>query len=199
MKSKILNKVLFIVVIGMVMAFTTNDAMFKSTSVIVTSESSLVVRGTTNVNTFTCGFDVLKLKNPVQVLYKKVGARLVFDKTALVLDNDCFDCGGIVINSDFRKILKSKMYPQITLFLNDINDLEEQTDDVLASIDIEIAGVSKNHKVPIKFKKGRGMLITGVLPISMSDYDLKPPKKFFGLITVHDIIKIYFQLAVKES
>ncbi|WP_223550868.1 hypothetical protein [Aestuariivivens sp. NBU2969] len=43
MKSKILNKVLFIVVIGMVMAFTTNDAMFKSTSVIVTSESSLVV------------------------------------------------------------------------------------------------------------------------------------------------------------
>ncbi|WP_242203592.1 YceI family protein [Aestuariivivens insulae] len=199
MNLRVVNKVLFVISIAMLMAFTASDTTFKNTSVTVTPESSLLVRGTTNINTFTCGFNVLKLNNPIEVVYKKVGNRMVFEKTALILDNDCFDCGGKGINSDFQKILKSNKYPQISLFLNEISDLEDQSDDVLAALDIEIAGISKRHKVPVKFKKNKGMLVTGDLAISMSDYNLKPPKKLFGLISVHDTIEIYFQLAVREN
>ena len=183
----------------MLLAFTTSDARFKRTSVIVTSESSLLVRGKTNLNMFTCGFDVNKLKNPIQVAYHIEKDRMVFDKTALVLDNQCFDCGGKALNNDLQKILKSDKYPQITLFLNEISNLGDQSDGVLATIDIEIAGITKSYKVPVKFKKNKGMLITGDLALSMHDYNLEAPKKLFGLITVHDKIKIYFQLAVREN
>lgn len=200
MNLKVVHKVLVAaVVVLLLMAITASKAIFNSTSVIVTPESSLLVRGTTNVNTFTCEFNVLKLNNPIQVFYKKVGNRLVFDRTALILDNHSFDCGGKAINNDFQKILKSKKYPQIILYLNEITVLENQTDDVLTSIDIEIAGITKKHSVPVKFKKAEDMLITGDLTLSMADYNLEAPKKLFGLITVHDTIKIYFQLAVREK
>ena len=190
---------LFVISIVGAMAFTTGDFNFKNTSITVTDESSVVIRGTTSINTFKCSYNVLRLDNPIQVVYRKVGHRMVFDKTALVLDKHSFDCGGKGINNDFQKILKSNKYPEIILYLNYINHLEDQPNNVLASIDIEIAGFSKTHKVPVKIKKSNNMIITGDLAISMSDYNLEAPKKLFGLISVDDTINVYFQLAVVEN
>lgn len=194
----IIKRIIFLISIVTALAFTTRDSIIKSTSVIITTESSLVVRGTTNVNTFSCVFNINKFKNPIHVNYGVEGGKMVFKKTALVLDNNCFDCGGKGINSDFQKILKSDKYPQITLFLKEITPLEN-TLDVQASINIEIAGIVKAYKIPVKVKKNNDMLITGDLAISLDDYGLEAPKKMFGLISVDDTIQIFFQLAVREK
>ena len=199
MDLKVTNKVLIGAMMVMLMAFTADNVLLKNTSIMITTESLLVVRGTTNVSTFTCGFDVSAFKRPISVTYRIENDKWVFDKTALVLNNECFDCGGKTINNDFQNILKSKVYPQITLYLNEITDLENQSNNVLAFIDIEIAGITKKHSVPVKFKKDKDLLITGNLALSMEDYNLIAPKKLFGLITVHDTIKIYFQLAIQEK
>ena len=192
-----MNKILFLISILIAFAFTNRDSNIKSTSVILTSESSLLVRGTTNVNTFSCAFNINKFKNPIQVTYKIEDAKMVFNKTALILENNCFDCGGKAINSDFQSILKSDKYPQITLLLKEINNFE--TSNVQALIDIQIAGVTNTYKVTIKFKKNKSMLITGDLSLSLTEFNIQSPKKFLGLVTVNDKIDIYFQLAVKEN
>ena len=191
-----MKRILFFISIIILLAFTKRDAITKNTSVIITSESSLLVRGTTNVNTFTCEFNINKFKNPIRVVYHIEDDKMIFNKTALILNSDCFDCGGKAINNDFKKILKSNKYPQILLFLNEISHFENKSY-VQASLEIEIAGITKNYKIPIKVKKNKEMLITGDLTVSLVDYNLEAPKKFFGLIFVEDIIEIYFQLEIK--
>lgn len=194
-----MKKIPLTILILLFLAFAKGDAKLNSTSVIVTPESSLLVRGSTNISSFTCKFDVGRLKNPIQVFYKNVGTRMVFDRTVLILDNHCFDCGGKGLNKDLQEILKTGEHPEIKLFLNEINDLDGQSDDMLCKLDIEIAGVTKNHEVPVKIRKNGELLITGDLTVSMSDYNLIAPKKLFGLIYVNDTIKIYFQLVVQEN
>ena len=192
-----IKKVILFISLVVAMAFTNRDSAIKSTSVILTTESSLMVRGTTNVNSFTCGYNVNKFKNPISVVYYLIGDKITFSKAALILDNNCFDCGGKGINSDFQKILKSDKHPQIFLFLKEISQIENSPD-VQASIDIQMAGLTKNFKVPVNIIKNNNFLITGDLALKLSDFNLETPKKFFGLISVNDKIEIFFQLAVKE-
>ncbi|WP_341215503.1 hypothetical protein [uncultured Wocania sp.] len=192
-----MKRILFFISIIIMLAFTNGDATLKSTSVVITPESSLLVRGTTNINTFTCEFNINKFKNPIKVIYHIEDDKMIFDKTALILDSDCFDCGGKAINNDFKKILKTNKYPQILLYLNEISLFDDESD-VKASIDIEIAGIKETYKIPVKIKKNNEILITGGLAISLTDYNLVAPKKLLGLISVNDKIQIYFQLLVKE-
>lgn len=194
----VLKKVILYAFVLMALAFTNRDSAITNTTVIITSDSSLVVRGTTNVSTFSCVFNINKFKNPIQVNYYMDGDKMAFNKTALILETSCFDCGGKAINSDFQKILKSDKYPQITLFLKEISQIEN-TLDFQALVNIDVAGITKTYKIPVKFKKNNDMLITGNLAISAADHNLEMPNKLFGLIYVNDKIEIYFQLTIQEK
>lgn len=180
------------------MGFVTSDSATRSTSYTITSESSLVLRGTSNVGIFSCSYEIDKINAPIPVTYNIEDGKLKFDKTALVLENACFDCGGKGINSDFQKLLKSVRYPQISLFLKEVKHTGKESD-VRAIIDLEIVGITKSYKIPVKIKKDKGMLVTGDLGLYLSDFNLEAPKKLFGLIVVHDKIDIFFQLAVHEN
>lgn len=195
-----MKRVLFFISILMAFSFTNSDTIAKSTAVVVTPESSVLVRGTTNVSTFTCDFNINQFKNPISVDYYIEGNKMIFNKTALVLDANCFDCGGKAINKDFKKVLKADKYPKISLYINEISEINSISR-VQASIDIELAGVTKNQNVLVNIKEAEAdnILITGDLRLRLSDYNLEAFKKFMGLVYVNDEIDIYFQLNVKEK
>lgn len=190
-----MKKLILFLSIFIAFAFTYRDSSFQNTLVVLSSESTLNVKGTTNVSNFSCTFNVDKFKSPIQVYYKIEANKMVFDKTILVLDSNCFDCGGKAINNDFKKILKAETYPHIKLYLKEIS-LKENSKEVNALVNIEIAGITKSYKIPVKIKNN--LLINGSLDISLADYKLESPKKLFGLIAVNDKISINFQLDVKE-
>ena len=194
----IMKKLLFFAFIIVSLAFVKRDAAAIETSVIITPESALSVRGTTNINDFTCRFDVNQLKNPIQVLFEKEGDKFIFKKTALVLENSCFDCGGKGINSDFQKILKTDEHPKIFIFLKELKTNVVSGSKVLAHVDIEIAGVAKAYKIPVTINGINNMVVSGNVNISLKHFKMEPPKKLFGLIEVNDNIEIDFQLEVKE-
>lgn len=191
-----LKKILFFVSIAATLAFTAVTT--GSTSVLITPSSKLLIKGKTNVNSFQCEFDVLKIKNPIPVFFKKIENKMVFDNTVLVLENNCFDCGGKGINNDFQELLKSDVYPQTQIKLKEICKDNSSENNVLASMDICIAGVTKSCTMPIQLDGEETLLIEGVLSLNICDFNLEPPKKAMGLIVVKDIIEINFQLVVKE-
>lgn len=192
---KVMKKILFFVFIVASLAFTKGDANVVETLVVVTPDSTLSVNGVTNINTFECNYNVSQIKNPISVFFEKIEGKLIFKKTALILDNTCFDCGGKGINSDFQKILKSDEHPKIYLFLK---ELESINDKALVHVEIKMAGVTNKYKIPVTLTEGNNIFIQGKVNISLKDFEMKPPKKLFGLIEVEDNINIDFKLEVEE-
>ena len=191
-----MKKILFLVYVLATLAFTV--VIEGSTSVLITPSSKLLIKGKTNINTFKCQFDILKLKKPIPVFFKKINDKMVFENTTLVLENDCFDCGGKGINYDFQQLLKSDMYPETLINLKEISIDNTSENTVQALLEIRIAGVTNACKVPIKLTGEDTLLVEGVLNLNICDFNLEPPKKALGLIVVKDIIEINFQLVVQE-
>lgn len=191
-----MKKILFLVYVLATLAFTV--VIEGSTSVLITPSSKLLIKGKTNINTFKCQFDILKLKKPIPVFFKKINDKMVFENTTLVLENDCFDCGGKGINNDFQQLLKSDMYPETLINLKEISIDNTSENTVQALLEIRIAGVTNACKVPIKLTGEDTLLVEGVLNLNICDFNLEPPKKALGLIVVKDIIEINFQLVVQE-
>jgi hypothetical protein len=193
-----MKKLVFLVSIFFALAFTNKDASFKSTTVVITSESSVVVNGTTNVNSFKCNYNIDKFKNPIPIFYHLENDKMVFNKTVLVLDSNSFDCGGNAINKDFKKILKADAYPQISLFLKQIINGDNKNT-VNALVDLEIAGVKKPFKIPVVIDSDNHISVKGKINISLKDFNIEAPKKFLGLVIVNNNIDIDFKLVVKEQ
>ncbi|SFZ92427.1 hypothetical protein SAMN05428642_102718 [Flaviramulus basaltis] len=191
-----MKKILFFVSILATLAFTV--VRIGSTSVLITPSSKLLIKGKTNISNFKCEFNVLKLKNPIPVFFEKIDDRIVFHNTTLILDNVCFDCGGKGINNDFQDLLKSEIYPQTLIKLKEISQDSSNENQILAMLDISIAGVTKSYQMPVELKGNESLLIEGVLNLDICDFNLEAPKKALGLIVVKDIIEINFQLVVKE-
>lgn len=191
-----MKKILLFISILTTVAFTGGG--FGRTSVVITSGSKLQIIGSTNVNSFKCNYDILKLEKTIPVFYKRLNDKIIFDNTVLVLDNVNFDCGGNSINADFQELLKTETYPQIFIKLKEISKDPKKNKQVLAQLDINIAGVTKTYVTQVKIEGNDVMLMKGFLNLNLRDFNLEPPKKAFGLIVVKDVIEINFELAVKE-
>lgn len=196
--NKFMKKIIIFVFVMASLGFIKDDVNIVETSVLVTPSSKLSVKGVTNINTFECKYNVNQLKKPIPVIFERIGDKVVFKKTALVLDNFYFDCGGKGINSDFQKILKTDKHPKIYLFLKELKTDNKHTSKALVHVDIKIAGLVNNYEIPVSLTGENNMFITGKANISLKDFEMQAPKKLFGLIEVEDNIEIDFQLEVKE-
>ncbi|GAA3585376.1 YceI family protein [Snuella lapsa] len=194
-----MKRIVFIGTIITLLAFTNKNSFVGTTSVFITPESTLFVKGATNVSSFICYYDINQLVKPIPIIFEKEANKIVFTKTTLVLDNAHFDCGHKGMNNDFQKLLKSDAYPKIFLTLKEIKKHEVNNNLIQASLDLKIAGVTSAYTVPVKMDTSNDMSVKGVLNLKLSDFNLEPPKKFLGLIVVKDAIEINFQLQLKEK
>ncbi|MCB0434337.1 MAG: hypothetical protein KDD18_15595, partial [Mangrovimonas sp.] len=67
-----------------------------------------------------------------------------------------------------------------------------------AKVDIHIANKVNSYQLPVKVTKNGHYSIVGELDLNLTDFNLEAPKKAFGLIVVHDKIKVSFNLHLKE-
>ncbi|MFI1773573.1 YceI family protein [Thalassobellus citreus] len=192
-----MKNIVYIFSILLLVSFT-NRGTAKSTSVIITPKSKLVVKGKTNINTFDCVFNVTNLKKPIPVFFEIEDHKMVFKKTELVLNNACFDCGNKGMNKDFQDLLKSKKYPEIFLKLKEIEKIDKENAFLNATIEIEIAGVVKQYQTPVILDNKNELFVKGLLTLNICDFNIEPPKKLLGLICVNETIEIDFQLLIKK-
>ena len=161
-------------------------------------DSEVSISGTTNVNSFTCNYNILKLENPIPVSFESRDQTMVFNSTFLELENKCFDCGHKAINKDFNKLLKTEVYPKIQLNLKQINKDSKQKDLLSALVEIHIANKKNTYRVPVKADGNKNLMVLGELKLNLPDFNLEAPKKALGLIVVHDEIEVNFKLHLKQ-
>ena len=161
-------------------------------TVVDLKNSSMVIKGKSNVNSFSCHFNTDYLKEYQRISHQKNNDLIHFKKAVLVLNAQGFDCGSRGINRDFQELLNIDEYPDITLELKNAKTDKKK---VSATIVIGIAGKQHEYKVAVTPSRGTQSHFKGSLHLKLSDYELSQPKKLFGLIQVKDEIEIDFDIA----
>lgn len=195
---KTMKRVLLYVLVIFLLAFTTHDSL-KNTTILINPESQLAIKGKTNVNKFQCIYNTSNLQNPIAVYYEIRDNSLIFEDTKLILKTDCFDCGNKTMNKDFKNLLESETYPQIQIILKELKRPKTQNTKIMqAQLDIEITGMIKKYTIPVSLENKKQMFVKGTLLLNITDFNIEPPKKLLGIITVEKTIEIDLNLRIEE-
>ena len=194
-----MQRFLFILPFLILVSFSGMQTIKNSKIIRITPKSELQINGTSNIKDFTCEYEIQNLNQPIRIHYETEHDIIKFEKTVLILETNGFDCGGKGINKDFHGLLKSDIYPRISLTLKQINLKSHKSNMADALIDIEIAGLTRSYHMETTFQNMENWLISGKLKLNIRDFKLEAPKKMFGMVVVSDEIEINFKLVVEES
>jgi polyisoprenoid-binding protein YceI len=166
--------------------------------------SRLFIEGTSNINSFECLCnDRFNPKN-VRVSVDDDRKAIVFTGTTLALKTAALDCDNSKINRDLCTALKADEFPTINIVLHEasvhgasVN--ERDWTDIKATATLTITDQSRKVSLAVKGRKlsGDRFRFVSIKDIQMTDFGIQPPTALFGLIKVHDHIKINFDLIVK--
>ncbi len=182
-------------------AFLVSDATLVHRFIVLPA-SKLSIDGKTNVNSFTCsiaqyyGTDTLVLHEGGR------NVRPVFVKGSVELDASTFDCGMAIMTSDFRKTIKSDVYPAIIIdFISferapTYKQGEEKFKGILK---ISLAGATKLFEVDcfIETQSNELFHLKGGRQFTFADFGLKPPSRMMGTIKVKENLNVKFHLVLK--
>lgn len=170
----------------------------RETKVRVAPDSEVLISGTTNVNEFTCKYNLEELELPIRLAYDDKAEQIQFSNAQLKLANDCFDCGGKAINKDFRDLLQTEKHPQVELRLLYVDPPKQENQQIGVGMEIKIAGVTRNYKTQLYCEQQGNICVDGTIALKLTDFGLEPPRKALGIIKVHDEIKVRIALRLNE-
>lgn len=168
--------------------------------------SKLYLKGTSNVNAFTCHCED---QYDAQVIEAEInGGYARFKDAGLKLSSKNFNCHNRKIDNDMQKALQSDRYPAIKITLVDtwqdakhLQGSSKEWFDVRANVTITITNVTKKECIPVKARQTgpNQFQVQGEKALQMSVFGVDPPEAMFGMIKVDDWITFHFDLVVSVS
>lgn len=167
------------------------------------AESRLWVGGTSSIRGWECKattFSAAIESAPNAAATVLAGEKAV-GAASLTVPVDKLECGNGQMNGHMRKALRLDEHPQITFSLASY-ELSRSNDSLLVTMagsltlggtekPIELAGLAASAP-------DGGLRVTGTYALRMTDFGLKPPTLMFGRIKVHDLVKVGFDVVLKD-
>ena len=150
--------------------------------------SFVLIKGTTNVNTFKCTNDNFHQQSPLTI---DTPQKNKFSETTISLAVKDFDCKNKVMTNDFQNTLNADKYPFLAITFISMDKVSENKFKAC----IQVKMMNKLKKYTIDFVLIDNKLI-GAKTLFFSDFDIVPPKKFGGLVYVKDALDLSFSLKV---
>jgi polyisoprenoid-binding protein YceI len=172
-------------------------------TLILQPESKLWVVGTSTVRGFECAatsltVDVTSLPGAVALI--AIGEKAVTSVGVRVPAGQ-LDCANGTMNKHMLKALKATENPEIAFDLAsyELATIAEGVEVTLTG-DLTLGGVKKTITMTANATPtdDGALKITGVHDVLLSDYGLKAPKLMLGTMKVHDLVKVHFDLLLKE-
>lgn len=185
---------LYLFFITISFSFIANENIYREHEVFITEKSFLHIKGATNINTFTCSYNLAPLSQKIKLQLAQLKNTTHFKNAIITLKNTGFDCNSRRINKDFYKLLQTDQHPNIRFEL--LQTTQQNLTKTEAHIAIKITGVKKLYRIPIRVNK-KSSFIEGQFSLDITDFGLVPPKKVLGLITVKKEVDVKFKLEVK--
>lgn len=181
----------------------TKREKYKIHSMILSHHSELVIYGATNVNEFSCNYQVTNDLDTIRFIVSENGAETDFIDAHINLIVEQFDCGNHVITSDFKELLKEKKHPHVRIKFIDFIEEDEGWSELKHEkiighfeIELEVAGVNKKEVVPVfnETIEEERIFYLGDVVMDINEFGLEAPEKFMGMIKVEDEIIIELKL-----
>jgi len=152
--------------------------------------SYVIVKGSSNVNSF-------HFSNPDPIVKDSAKVKKGKERYQIVeIPVHSFSGPNTRMLHDFLNMIKASKYPNITLALEprDLMQCERQTEPTQFKTRITIAGATNTYVVPCKVVacKNNEFLVEGKLEVKLTDFQLNPPKKFFGMVRVNNKASINY-------
>jgi len=165
----------------------------------VQKTSTIRILGSTNINNFGCDITGYYQPDTIYCSEENTVSKMVTLNGSLQIDVLNFDCHNKMLTSDLRKTLRANEYPKLVirfLSLERTPVIQNNKDALKGWVEIELAGITRRFEVCYSFVKSGESLIqlNGKRSFSFADFKLIPPKKFAGLVKVHDTFNVDFNL-----
>jgi polyisoprenoid-binding protein YceI len=167
-------------------------------------QSRLWIDGTSTIRSYTCR--AVEVNAVVEVnganaiptlLTGEKGVKAV----QVTVPAERMDCGNGTMNDHMLEALKAKENPEIVFRLSSY-DLAKGTESVQVTLNgtLSLGGKEKPITVTAEAKDvGNGALrVTGTQEIHMKEFGLKPPSLMFGTMKVGELVKVKYDLLLKD-
>jgi hypothetical protein len=115
---------------------------------------------------------------------------------------DEFKCTNKFVYRDFLTLLKAEKYPYLEIEIPASPGIKYITNDclILKGVTITVAGVSNQYDINCKIVKvdNENQILDGSTGIKLTDLDIVPPVRLFGLVKVKNEITINFEFCLKS-
>lgn len=167
---------------------------------VVEQNSTLRVKGRSNINSFTCNINVNAEKDTI--IFSNDVQQAVSLSGNIQMDVLGFNCHSNLITRDLRKTLRAEEHPMMTIRFLSIQSmpmLKHDKEIIKGCVEVILAGVVKRFDLDYTFSRSAsGMVLDGGRSFCFSDFKLSPPRKLAGLIKIKDQFEVNFQLILRE-
>tara|TARA_Y100000588_G_C14170536_1_gene888928 strand:- start:496 stop:1128 length:633 start_codon:yes stop_codon:yes gene_type:complete len=173
------------------------------THFVAAENSRLWIEGRSNINKFECGASAYNLDARLRQTAAKNRSAISNDQVSLEvrIPVDGFRCGNTRMDRDLKKALQVERFPTIHfafLGAEPVGSSAAAGDARLLRVhgNLTIAGVTRRIELTVnghRLADGR-VRARGNTLVLMTDYSLKPPHRFFGLVRVKDQLAVHFDL-----
>lgn len=166
---------------------------------VVKKEGKLLIDGRTNINTYTCSTEKFAVSDTI---FLKNTEDKLWANGKLVVKIEKFDCFNTAITKEFRKTLKTESYPTLSIKLLSFDKTvlqQKEQQHFEGAVEIQLAGAKKNCNIDyyISNKNENSFRLNGNKLLHFSDFKLKAPEKFGGLLKTKDELFIQFYLNIE--
>jgi hypothetical protein len=113
-----------------------------------------------------------------------------------------FRCSNEIAFRDFLTLLKADQYPELSITVpRDYLIQYSQNEQVLIhDVIIDIAGVSKKYDINCRVENhnSKDYILVGTVKIRLTDLEIEPPVKYFGLIKIKDEVIVKFGFGFRD-
>ncbi|MDZ7776560.1 MAG: YceI family protein [Bacteroidales bacterium] len=150
---------------------------------------------TSNIKAFSCNYQFNQYQKQSQFPVNPFDGEHHIDSLVISIPATAFDCGNKLLKRDFRKTLNAGEHPDITLKTGKIwlgNDYK--TKRIHAEVMMTIGGKrrSENISYTIEWIDNRTLVMRGKTSVDITDFDLDPTSRLFGLVKVDEVVTIDF-------
>ncbi len=162
---------------------------------VLANSASVHVFGSSNIADFRCDATNILLNGPLYA--DRNGTLVLFQGPPMRIAVRELSCGNPMLNRDVCQTLRVERFPEIQFELESIEfqRLPRIKRDGYCKLHVVLAGQRRSYRVPFRYTlTDRALVLSGVVPLTFSEFNLVPPRKMAGAVAVSDELRVQFNL-----